>query len=234
MISTPIAAHTPRTPQSLARRGDQHGGAGDEGDDHRGGDVRAVARADQDPVEGEDGAVQRLHEREDGPEERALREDGRVVGEDARKDVGERQETEGEDGSDDDRERDHPDARVERTLRASCAELPADDDLTGDRDRVEHEREEDPELERDLVGAELRIAEARDDGTGEQERADERRGADEEELADREQPPRRARAPARGRRDRRAERSARRTPTPMHVCATAVPQAEPSIPQSKP
>ena len=136
--------------------------------------------------------------------------------------------------ADDDRERDHPDARVERTLRASCAELPADDDLTGDRDRVEHEREKDPELERDLVGAELRVAEARDDRAGEQERADERRGADEEELADREQPPRERRAPG-ARSARPTRRAISQTNTaPMHVCATAVPQAEPSIPQSKP
>ena len=55
-------------------------------------------------------------------------------------------------------------------LGPARAELAADDDLTGDRDRVEHEREEDPELERDLVRGELGVAEARHDRAGEQER----------------------------------------------------------------
>ncbi len=56
-------------------------------------------------------------------------------------------------------------------LRPAGAELAPDDDLTCDRDRVEDEREEDPELERDLVRADRGLAEACGDRAGEDERA---------------------------------------------------------------
>ena len=53
-------------------RGEEDGRAHAEGGDHRAGQERPVARADEDPVEREDRAVQRLHEREQRPQERDL------------------------------------------------------------------------------------------------------------------------------------------------------------------
>ena len=93
-------------------------------------------------------------------------------------------------GADGDREPDHPHARGEGVVGPGRPELLADDDLTGDRDRVEDEREEDPELERDLVGGERRVAEPGHDDAREHERREQRDGADEDELAEREQAPR--------------------------------------------
>ena len=91
-MSTVSAAQTPRTPQSAhettASAGDEH----DEGDHHRQGEVRAVARADQDPVEREHGAVERLHQCEQRPEQSALREHLGVRCEDSRDHVAERRE----------------------------------------------------------------------------------------------------------------------------------------------
>ena len=60
-------------------RGEQHRRAGEERDDHRQREERPVARADEDPVEREDGSVQRLHEREERPQERRLVEHRRVA-----------------------------------------------------------------------------------------------------------------------------------------------------------
>ena len=54
-----------------------------------------------------------------------------------------------------------------RRVGVAGAEAAADDHLAGDRDRVEHEREEDPELERDLVRGDRGVAEAGDDRAGE-------------------------------------------------------------------
>ena len=104
-----------------------------------------------------------------------------------------------------------------------------DDHLAGDRDRVEDEREEDEELVRDLVRAELRVAHPREHRRGDQERGVERRRAHEDLPADPEERPHRlqARAPRRrvrpqqlddeggahrGLRDRRAGRRARDAP----------------------
>ena len=71
-ISTRSAAHTPRMPQSASSVTRSTRRATDEGHEHRQREKRPVARADEDPVEREDGAVQRLHEREDRPQERGL------------------------------------------------------------------------------------------------------------------------------------------------------------------
>src|SRR4051812_5582928 len=72
------------------------------------------------------------------------------------------------------RQPERPDAGRVRVLGAAGAERGADEHLRRDRERVEHEREEEPERERALVRAERRGAEARDGDAGEQERDEER------------------------------------------------------------
>ena len=78
------------------------------------------------------------------------------------------------------------DIQIIRTLasyapsRSPRAEHPPHDHLAGDRHRVEHEREEEPELRRDLVRGERRVAEARRHRAGDDERRVERRRADED------------------------------------------------------
>ncbi len=89
-----------------------------------------------------------------------------------------------------DREPDHPLARGVGALRASRAELSADDDLARDRDRVEDEREEDEQLERDLVRADRGVSETRRDRACEHERGHQRGCAQEDPLPEREHPPR--------------------------------------------
>ncbi len=101
------------------------------------------------------------------------------------------------DAAERDRQPDHPLARAVGLLAAPGAELAADDDLPGDRDRVEDEREEDPELERDLVRGDRGVAEARRDRAGEDEREHERGRADEDPLPEREHPPREVESHAR-------------------------------------
>ena len=54
---------------------------GEEGGDHRPHQEARVAGADEDPVEGEDGAAERLHHGEERPEQRCLVQDARIVGE---------------------------------------------------------------------------------------------------------------------------------------------------------
>ena len=66
-ISAAIAAQTPTTPQSKASAAARRRADG-ESRDHRPGEERPVAGADQDPVEREDGTVQRLHQREEDPD----------------------------------------------------------------------------------------------------------------------------------------------------------------------
>ena len=85
------------------------------------------------------------------------------------------------------REPDHASARRVRPVGTRRTELPADDDLSGDRDRVEHEREEDPDLERDLVRAELRVTHPAHRRPGQQERADQGGRADEHVLPERQE-----------------------------------------------
>ena len=170
-MRTRSAAQTPRIPQSASSAASEHGGARDERGDHRHREERPVARADQDPVEREHRSVQRLHEREDRPQERRLVEHGRVARERARQHAGEHEHERGEDAAERDREPDHPLARAVGLLPPPGAELAPDDDLPGDRDRVEDEREEDPELEGDLMRGDRGVAEPRRDGAGEDEGA---------------------------------------------------------------
>ena len=144
------------------------------------------------------------------------------------------QEGDGEHRAERDGEGDHPRAGVERPRRPPGAELLPDDDLARDRDGVEHEREEEPELERDLVRAELGVPDARDDRACEQERADQRGVRAKMNLPTESRRRAQAGRPARGRPARPGARRARRSRAPMHVWASAVPQADPSIPQSKP
>src|SRR6185437_16977178 len=80
-----------------------------------------------------------------------------------------------EEAAQDDRPADHPHRRRVRAVRIACAEHPAHDHLPRDRDCVEDEREEEEELERDLVCAELRVPDPRADGRGDEERRVERR-----------------------------------------------------------
>ena len=170
-MRTTSAAHTPRIPHSCLERDQQHRRADEERPDHREREERPVARADEDPVEREDGPRQRLHEREERPQERRLVEHRAIAREDPRQDAGEREHRDREHAARGDREPDHARARVVGALGAPRAELPPDDDLTRDRDRVEHEREEDEELERDLVRADRRLAEPGRDRACERERA---------------------------------------------------------------
>ena len=63
------------------------------------------------------------------------------------------------------------------------AEQAADDDLAGDRDRVEDEGQEDEDLEGDLVGAERGGALARQDRAGDDEGEQQRAGAHDDVAA---------------------------------------------------
>ena len=76
----PDAAHPPVG----AQRDTQHGGAREQRRRHRHRQVAAVARPDQDSVECEHDPVERLHQREDRPQQRALGEHARIRGEGAR------------------------------------------------------------------------------------------------------------------------------------------------------
>ncbi len=91
-MRTSSAAQTPTTPQPSARASaasdDEDGARGE----HRPHEIARVAGADEDPVEREDGAAERLHRDEERPEERGLVEDVRVVVNAARQGVGERRE----------------------------------------------------------------------------------------------------------------------------------------------
>ena len=60
--------------------------------------------------------VERLHRREDGPQEGALLEHRGIAREHPREDVGEQRERDGEDGAEGDREADHPRAGGERPV----------------------------------------------------------------------------------------------------------------------
>ena len=145
-MRTSSAAQTPVTPQSSCegeRRKDDEDGARGE---HRPHEIARVSGADEDPVEREDGAAERLHHDEERPEERGLVEYGLVVGERGREGVGERREDQREDAADRDRPADHPQRGVVGAVRVPGAEHPPDDHLARDRDRVEDERDEEEEL----------------------------------------------------------------------------------------
>jgi hypothetical protein len=71
-----------------------------------------------------------------------------------------------------------------RFLGVARPERAPHDHLPRDRDCIEHERQEDEQLKRDLVRCERVVADAREHGAGHQERAIERRGPDEDLAAD--------------------------------------------------
>ena len=158
-MSTTSAAQAPAIPQPCLEREQSDGRARRERGEHRPHQVAAVARADQDAVQRKDGPVQRLHQGEQRPQGGSLVECRRIAREDARHDVGEQQHRGGERAAERNGEPDHPRTRGVGLVAAPRAERPPHDHLTGDRDRVEHERDEDPELERDLVSSERGVAE---------------------------------------------------------------------------
>ncbi len=111
-------------------------------------------------------------------------EDARVARERRRQGVGEWREDRGKERADRDRPPDHPRCGGVRAIGVAGAEHPSDDHLPGDRDRVEDERDEDEQLVRDLVRADLRVAHPREEGRGDEEGRVERGGADEDLAAD--------------------------------------------------
>ena len=145
-------------------------------------------------------------------------EDARVARESSRDRVRKRCEHDREREPDHDRPLDHARCRRVRAVGVAGPEHPAHDHLAGDRDRIEDQGEEQEELVRDLVRADLRVAHAREDGGGDEERGVERRCADEDLRRD----------CASGR------RSSTTNAIPIPACAIAVPAAEPAIPQWKP
>ena len=88
--------------------------------------------------------------------------------------MGERAVERPEHDADDDaaRYREHGEAAggLVGAVAVTGAEHPPDHHLARDRERVEHEREQVVELERDLVGAERRLADPREHGAGDDER----------------------------------------------------------------
>ena len=169
----------------------------------------------------------RQRQRRDEPRPRDVRliDHGQLVGEQLRDDVppGRQQhrEHEPEDGTD-----------LGQTTRGGAGvvavartEQPADQLLGRDRDAVHDEREERPQLQRDLVRGHVRGAHPRRDGGGRQVGHRERRGADAQVAARRQLraassasrgPTRRARGAARGgtARPRSPGRRRWRSPTP--------------------
>ena len=111
-------------------------------------------------------------------------QDARIVGERAWQHLRERREHQGEDEADHDRPPDHAHRGRVRAFGLAGAEHPAHDHLAGDSDRVEDEGEEDEELVRDLVRAELRVSHPREYRRGDQKRGIERRRAHEDLPAD--------------------------------------------------
>ena len=109
-----------------------------------------------------------------------------VARERAREDAREHEHEHREHAAERDREPDHPLARAVGLLAPASPELAPDDDLPRDRHGVEDEREEDPELERDLVRRDRGVAEARRDRAREDEREHQRGRPDEDPLPERE------------------------------------------------
>ena len=91
-MSRTSAAQTPRTPQPAQATTASVAAHTEERGRHRQRQVAPVARADQDPVDREDDPVERLHQREERPQQRALGEHGGVGGEGLRDHAGEDQQ----------------------------------------------------------------------------------------------------------------------------------------------
>src|SRR6202022_2885215 len=103
-----------------------------------------------------------------------------IVREDEREPRTSDDERKGEDRSRDDAPLEHAPRRGPGLLGVARAEELADHRLRGDGERVEREREKYPDLERDLVGRDLRVTKARRDGRGHHERHEQRGGPDDE------------------------------------------------------
>lgn len=141
-----------------------------------------VARAHEDAVEDERRSSEWLADRDPHEQEAGERDDGGVVGEDVRQHVVER-EHEQRGGEADSRAPAQRAARREvRTGGETSAERLADERLRGDLERVEREREQRPDLHRDLLRSQLDLAEAR------RRRREDEEGAAQEQRAQEEQP----------------------------------------------
>ena len=193
----------------------------------------AVAGAEEDAVEREDARAGRLHQREQRPQRAARARARRVAGERARQEAAHRQQRDAEHAP-------RPAtessiirrAAAPRAVGVARAERPPDDDLAGDRDRVEHQRQEEEQLEGDLVRGE-RVGPTRASTAPASMNA-----PSSEPVRTTSAPPIRraggsapvaagASAPARA-------AAARANAAPIPACAITVPSAEPGSPQSKP
>ena len=197
-------AQTPTIPQSNASAARQPDGAHGERRHHRPHQEAAVAGADQDPVEREDGAVQRLHQREEDPDLLRPLDDELVT-----------------------RERVRQDALQSASMTAPKT-TPAETESQIIRTLASHARSVSPapRPRPTITWPAIAIAsrtKARkiqswnaiwcaaseaspkrgDHGAGEGEGGEQRRGADEEVAPDHEQPPHQRREPAARRRGRR-------------------------------
>ena len=184
-MKTKSAPHSATSPLLVASTASAHGMKQRVAPGHGEREVADVARADQDAVEHEHGAAERLHERdrhEHGPE---LVSDGGVTREDDREQRVEHEDEQAERRADHHAPLEHAPRRGPGADGVVRTQRPADDRLPGDRDRVETQREQEPQLERDLVRGDLRVADPRGDrgrgGEGEEQRA----RADGEVRADR-------------------------------------------------
>ena len=121
----------------------------------------------------------------DGPEHaEQLVAHRRVVGEHDTEDRLRREHEERGADARDDAPLEHALAAAPCRFRIARAEVPADDRLRGDRDRVQREREEVPELPRDLMRGDLDVADPRRDRRGGDEHREQRRGAHRQVTAD--------------------------------------------------
>ena len=137
---------------------------------HRYGEKARVARTDQDAVEREDDRGRRLHRREQRPDRVQPVDHARVAGEDVRQRPVQRQQHETGGAAADERQRHQAPRRRVGPGAVARAEHPPDHHLSGDRERVEHERQQVVELEGDLVGAERSLADPGEHGARNDER----------------------------------------------------------------
>ena len=157
-MSTLIAVPQPAEP-GAGRDQDRGEHQEQAGRDHRDGEVAHVAGAHEHAVEHEHDRVHRLQHGHEQQQERGQLHDLRVVGERVRQHLPQRQQRHPDQHPEHQPELDHPPGRGPRGHRVAGPEQPADQGLRGDRDRVQGEREGVPQLERDLVRADLGRAE---------------------------------------------------------------------------
>ena len=230
------ATRRPRSPQSKASGREPRDAARrppQPTTHHREREVAGVAGADEDAVEREDDRRRRLHEANSGHMRApASITAGSLVNARGMTSVS-ASRTPPKSTPDAERPADHPPGRRDGASRVARAERAPDEDLPGDRDRVEHEREEDEELERDLVRGRATPAPIRAQiAAASAKQPSSARRADEQLAADRASGRMRAVAARRVRAARAAARTANATPMPP--ARSTVPHAEPSRPQSKP